>query len=144
MGPIEASIRERVIEARRNLARGTNPPIRWSEPLPPKIKRIHVMQRVFQAGEKLNIMSMEEVPVTPSRSTDDIITEVCEKHRVARKDMLSAIRSQFIMPARFEAIYRIREEKSLSWAQIGRIFNRDHTTCLAAWRRHKETLEAGK
>lgn len=141
MGPIEASMRERAIEARRNLARGTNPPVRWSEGLPRPFKRINVMERVFQPGEKLNILSMEEVPITPSRSTDDIIDEVCEKYVVARKDMLSAIRSQFVIPARFEAIYRIREEKCLSWAQIGRIFNRDHTSCLAAWRRHKAKLE---
>lgn len=103
-----------------------------------------VTARVFQPGEKLVITAIDEVPLTPSATTDQIIAEVCEKHKVTRKDVLSAIRSQFVMPARFEAIYRLREEKSLSWAQIGRIFNRDHTTCLAAWRRHKEMLEAAE
>lgn len=138
-GPSYRKVHSKAVKgaAEQLKANGHVPPVKAL-----KAKIDAVSARVFQPGERLVITSMDEVPLMPSATTDQIIAEVCEKYGVARKDMLSAIRSQFIMPARFEAIYRLREEKSLSWAQIGRIFNRDHTTCLAAWRRHKAMMEA--
>jgi len=136
MGPVEASIRERVIEARRRLAGRV--PVRVIEKL--------AIMAATPASRPLPpyVPPKDSVPLeirpSPSATTEQIIAEVCEKYRVKRKDLLSPIRSQFVMPARFEAIYRIREEKALSWAQIGRIFNRDHTTILHGYRRHLEGL----
>ncbi len=140
MGPVEASMRERVIEARRRLA--GHVPVRVIEKLAIIAATPAPRQLPVYVPPKDSVPL--EIRPSPSATTEQIIAEVCEKYHVKRKDLLSPIRSQFVMPARFEAIYRIREEKSLSWAQIGRIFNRDHTTILAAWRRHAETLEASK
>lgn len=94
--------------------------------------------------KRLVITYVGEIPTAPSSTTDEIIDEVCAKHRVARKDVLSVIRSRYVIPARHEAMYRIREEKCLSWAQIGRIFDRDHTSVLHGWRKHKASIEAAE
>ena len=43
--------------------------------------------------------------------------------------------------ARFEAMYRMREELKMSYPQIGRIFDRHHSTVIHGVRFHKETIE---
>lgn len=82
-----------------------------------------------------------EEPAPPATSAE-IIKQVCAKHGVRPAEIVSPIRAHFIVPARHEAMYRIREERHLSWAQLARLFNRDHTSVIHGWRKHKASLEA--
>lgn len=141
MGPIEASIRERAIEARRRLA--GHVPVQV-------IERLALMAATprHRPAERAPIAAPERAPEesaylpseipTPGASSAAIIKEVSLKHGVSVDDMISEIRSVPVVGARYEAIYRIREERHLSWAQIGRLFNRDHSTILHGWRMHRE------
>ena len=66
-----------------------------------------------------------------------IIKEVAEKHKVSAGEIKGPRRNRYILAARFEAILRIhRELPHLSLPQIGRIFNRDHTTILYVIRKY--------
>ena len=138
VGPVEQSFRDRAILARRRLS-GHVPvqvierlaiiaatPVKRREPSPRPIEPPYLPS---------------EVPATPARSSADIIKEVSLKHHVSVAEILSDIRSTWIVAARFEAMYRIREERHLSWAQIGLQFNRDHTSVIHGWRKYKKQLE---
>lgn len=68
-----------------------------------------------------------------------ILREVAEKHEVAVKELLGSKRWRRLMPAKREAMYRMRVElpKHLnSLPQIGTFFGRDHTTVLHNIRAH--------
>ena len=138
VGPYEQSLRDRAIAARRNLVGKVS---------------VDVIQRLAEiAAEPRRKPSVHEtvkprlvlsmIDVTSPPSSAEIIKQVSLKHHVSVPEILSAMRSIGIVAARFEAIYRIREERHLSWAQIGRQFNRDHTSVLHGYRQHKKRLEA--
>ena len=61
-----------------------------------------------------------------------IAAEVADKHRISLFDLRSHRRSQPLVWARQEAMYRCRTETSKSYPQIGRFFRRDHTTVIHA------------
>lgn len=59
---------------------------------------------------------------------------VCERHDVSLDDLFSDRKWQPVAKARQEAMRLIRDVTGLSYPQIGRIFDRDHTTALHACR----------
>lgn len=83
-------------------------------------------------------------PNAPSvPSSKAIIMEVCRKRDVAYREIVGETRQTRIVHARAEACYRLREERQLSWAQIGRLVGgKDHTTALHNYRKHAERLRA--
>jgi hypothetical protein len=140
VGPYEQSLRDRAITARRNLVGKVSVDV---------IKRIALVAAtpVKRRGPSPQPIEPpylpEEAPApSPQLGSARIIKEVSLKHGVSVDEILSDIRSVGIVAARFEAMYRIREERRLSWAQIGRQFNRDHTSVLHGYRQHKKRLEA--
>jgi len=69
-------------------------------------------------------------------SVKDIIRVIANKHGVSAGEILGPRRSRDIIAARFEAIALARKLRpELSLPQLGRQFNRDHTSILAALRR---------
>ncbi len=70
----------------------------------------------------------------------ELMKQIGAKHGVSLDDILSARRQTDIAAARFEISARLYE-RGLSYPQIGRLINRDHTTVIHAVRRHYE-LEA--
>lgn len=79
---------------------------------------------------------------TPAEATRQLIQEVAAKHGVAVEAVLGPSRAKEVVRARYEAIRRLRRERKLTSAQIGRIIGRDPTTVLYAlgalrrgWRR---------
>lgn len=66
-----------------------------------------------------------------------IVRQVAQKHGVSVKDVYSVRRDRPSVAARHEAMYRLREETTLSLPQIGRLLGgRDHTTVLHGIRKH--------
>lgn len=71
-----------------------------------------------------------------------IVAEVCERHGVPFRDIVSQRRDRKTAKARAEACYRLRMETTLSLPQIGRkLGGRDHTTILHSVRRYEARLE---
>jgi hypothetical protein len=73
---------------------------------------------------------------------EHIIKEVSIKHSVTRNAILSPRRQRSLVLARQEVMWRAREETALSFPQIGKALDRDHTTCLWGARQHQARIEA--
>lgn len=70
------------------------------------------------------------------KSVRQIILETAIKYNVRAEDITGASRAKDIIPARHEAMWRARYERpDLSLPTLGKVFNRDHSTCLAAIRK---------
>ncbi|MBO5702176.1 MAG: chromosomal replication initiator protein DnaA [Clostridia bacterium] len=76
-----------------------------------------------------------EEPV--SVTVDKIFSAVYKKYGITKEDLIGKNRSREIAQARHVAIYLIRKITEMSLPNIGKIFNRDHTTALASF----ETIE---
>lgn len=151
IGPYEASQREKVIEVRRRLMCVPSPPVKLPRPRP--LSPYHPERLAERLAVTLAMPEhldppQDEIPYvpgeapTPAATSAEIIKEVCLKHGVKVTEIVSPIRSKHIIPARHEAMYRVREERHLSWAQLARLFNRDHTSVIHGWRKHKALLTA--
>lgn len=73
-----------------------------------------------------------------------IVRQVAERHGVPVHHVVGVSRSPEHVKPRTEAMYLIRETGRFSYPQIGRFFGRDHSTVIAAVRRHKLGLDAGR
>ena len=70
-----------------------------------------------------------------------IIQSVSEEFSVDEEAIMSPLRSKAVSMARHEAMCRIAETFPMfSWVEIGRMFNRDHSTVIYAWK----TMRPGK
>jgi chromosomal replication initiation ATPase DnaA len=82
----------------------------------------------------------------PRETMRDIIERVAKKHRVTYLDLIGPTRKAPYPAIRFEAMWLCSEVKHFDgkprWglSQIGRAFNRDHTTVLHGVRAHKRRL----
>ncbi|MBQ8398128.1 MAG: chromosomal replication initiator protein DnaA [Clostridia bacterium] len=65
-----------------------------------------------------------------SVTVDKIFTSVCRKYGVTRSDLESTSRKKELAQPRHLCIYLIREVTGMSLPQIGKIFNRDHSTVI--------------
>lgn len=73
----------------------------------------------------------------------DIIDRVSQEFKVHRRDILGRAKYNFILPARF-GLCKILRERGLSYSQIGRVLDRDHTTVIYAVRRAEYMMERDK
>ena len=73
---------------------------------------------------------------TPTQKRRAPIAEIAERHEVSLADVLGPSRFQHVVRARFAAIRAVRQRyPEMSLPQLGRLFNRDHTTILHALRK---------
>lgn len=141
MGEYERSIVEGYQFARARLNAGPmpvkqrrtfGPPVRYIPRKPPL---------------KFSIIDEEPMIVEPEfacLSSAEIIAQVAHKHGLRVAEVKGDTRTVPIVAARQEAYWRLREERQLSWAQIGKLLGgKDHTTVLHGYRMHtKKRLEA--
>lgn len=88
------------------------------------------------------------VPVRGQRANRyamrDIATEVASRHGLLLREITGPDRHKSVCNARFEAMHLIYQERwpdgrrVYSLPQIGKFFNRDHTTVLNALKRYRE------
>lgn len=82
-----------------------------------------------------------EIPIMQATSWRKIVSQVCVKHGVTFEEIVGQARSKRIVRARQEAYFRLREERQISWAQIGKMLGgKDHTSVLYGWRMHQAKL----
>jgi chromosomal replication initiation ATPase DnaA len=70
------------------------------------------------------------VPARPRPLAKTIIAEVAAAHDITPADILGPRRFPHLVEARREAMSRVRKELGYSYPQIGRIFNRDHSSVI--------------
>ncbi len=76
-----------------------------------------------------------EEPV--SVTVDKIFSTVYKKYGITKEDLIGKNRAREIAQARHIAIYLIMKITEMSSTNVGKLFNRDHTTALAS----KETID---
>lgn len=83
------------------------------------------------AAEMLNLR--RDLPGIPDGARA-IIGEIADEHQVAISDLMGVRSTQKLSLARWVIWSRLRD-RGYSSPQIGRIFNRDHTTVVHGWQR---------
>lgn len=68
-----------------------------------------------------------------SITVDKIFTAVYNKYGIPKEEIVGKKRSKEIAAARHISIYLIRELTEMSYPNIGKIFDRDHTTVLVSY-----------
>jgi len=93
--------------------------------------------RVFLSGEKIDmdlargcISELLGGAEPTSVTVEKIFSSVYQKYGIKKEDLISAKRSKEVAFARHITIFIIREVTEMSLPNIGKIFNRDHTTVM--------------
>lgn len=97
--------------------------------------------RAEQARDPLRFVP--DVPAEPYRP-GRIIREVAAKYGRTVDELTGPLRWRSIAWARQEAMFRLRNETTLSYPDIGRRLNRDHTTILHGVRAHAKRMAEGR
>jgi hypothetical protein len=71
-----------------------------------------------------------------------MLRDVAHMHGVDPQIVLSPCAKRDIVVVRHEVQYKARNDLGMTLTQIGRIFNRDHTTVLNAVRSHQKKIDA--
>lgn len=153
IGPIEAAALSHAANVRARLmnARAPAPKLIPPRPLSPfDPRRVRAVRTAAQLaavaawGQYTPPAPYDAfVPVPPAMAWREIVEHVCDKHRVRYWEITGSTRTRRIVAARQEAFYRLREERQLTWLQIGKLMGGfDHTTVLHGWRAHRAKLDA--
>lgn len=124
IGPVEQSMRENAVAARRRLMNAVRPPV-----LPaPFVKEVK--------EQRASAIPPRATP-TPRSVTMAIIDEVARKHGLTKAVLISRCQWRNVATARHEAAYRLVTELGFSLPMAGRALgNRDHTTILNSLQRY--------
>ena len=97
------------------------------------IKVVNVRNRVWNGRNVVFLEDRDWLLVSSEMQSEEprwriIAREVATKYRVTLEEMQGTKRSQRFIRPRYEAYARIYDETDLTVSQIGKHFNRDHTT----------------
>lgn len=84
-----------------------------------------------------DILTAKASAVTPER----ILTFVSQKYGIPTEDIIGKRKTDAIASARQVAIYLLREFTDMSFANIGKVFNRDHSTVVASVNKVKDRMK---
>lgn len=74
----------------------------------------------------------------------EVIEEVAQRHDIPVGLIYAQDRRKAISTVRHEAYYLVHRDFGLSYPEVGRIFDRDHTTILHGVRKHEKRMAEGK
>jgi chromosomal replication initiation ATPase DnaA len=84
----------------------------------------------------------------PRVTTEDkgrlLIRSVAHEYGVTFHDLIGEGRSKCFVFPRQLAMYRLRHERGLSYPQIAKLFNKDHSTCCYAVERMENLIQRGE
>lgn len=94
------------------------------------------------AKERINLIrhilkTQDDTLITHGGEIAILARAIASKHKVTFEDMIGKRRFKHLAHARFEA-YAAAHDSGKTLSQIGRFFDRDHTTIINGIRRHKE------
>jgi len=85
-----------------------------------------------------DILTAKAAAITP----DKVITYVSQKTGVPFEDIVGKRKTDAVANARQVAVFLLRELTELSHANVGKVFNRDHSTVVASVNKIKERMKA--
>ncbi len=68
-----------------------------------------------------------------SITVDKIFTAIFNKYKISKEDLIGPKRNKEIANARHASIYLIREMTEMSFPNIAKIYNRDHSTIISSY-----------
>ena len=99
------------------------------------VGRIHMLYKINGHIDKdviLKMFPLVDKKVSEKLSVDKVIQDIAAKHGLTTAALVGKSRKKEVYAARKESIKFIRENFSLSLKDIGRKFNRDHTSIINA------------
>ncbi len=135
----EASLRARYAAARRSLSGRKEPPE------PKKFAPEITNRPAGKPWQAFKFEVREECPlldVLPAWRR--ILREVAEKHGLTIDQVRGSQQGRMHAKARYEVFYRCSRETTMSKAEIGRKFNRDHSTVCWGVRQHELLIARGE
>jgi len=72
---------------------------------------------------------------------DMILKAVCSEFSITQKDLYGKKRTREMVEPRQIACYLLKKYAGFSYTQIGRLFNRDHTTAIQSVRAVEDHIE---
>ncbi|MFO0739154.1 MAG: helix-turn-helix domain-containing protein [Labilithrix sp.] len=91
-------------------------------------------------------MNVTVISALAERDLLGLLDRVCREHHVTRAEVCSRNRSRSVANARHDLWWRLRHLHSLafSYVEIGRLFERNHTTVLHGVRAWEAQMLAGR
>ena len=103
---------------------------------PARDKMMALISKITQPPEERYSFVAEDLPVWKR-----ICLETCNKHNVAFNELISPRRDKKLVRARYEVMWRMKKETSMSFPAIGRrLGGRDHSTIIVGVRRYEEIM----
>lgn len=87
------------------------------------------------------VLSLWKGMIRTDPTMAEIAAQVAAERRISVAELKGGRRDAFLAQARQEAMWRMREQDRWTLPQIGRFFNRDHTTVLHGIRAYARRLE---
>ena len=84
-----------------------------------------------------DILTAKATAITPEK----VVTYVSQKYGVPFEDIVGKRKTDAIASTRQAAIYLLRELTDMSYAQVGKVFNRDHSTVVSSVNKVKERMK---
>jgi chromosomal replication initiator protein len=84
-----------------------------------------------------DILTAKAAAITP----DKIITYVSQKFGIAPEEIVGKRKTNEIAISRQVSIYLLRELTDMSYENVGKVFNRDHSTVVSAVKKIKELMD---
>lgn len=94
--------------------------------------------------KELAIDPLKEIAIEPQKfitNGEKIVMETAAKHKISPKDIKADIRKKKFVKARWECMYRLKNELNLSLSSVGKFMKKDHTTVLYAIRKYEKTRQ---
>lgn len=85
-----------------------------------------------------DILTAKAAAITPEK----IITYVSQKYNVPFEDIVGKRKTDAIASARQIAVFLLREMTDMSHANVGKVFNRDHSTVVSSVNKIKEKMKS--
>lgn len=89
-----------------------------------------------------HVLSLYKGLVRLPPTARQIVADVAQRYELTFDDMIGQERTRRIAHPRHHAMWEVRQRTTLSFPQIGRIFDRDHTSVLHDVREHEKRRAA--
>ncbi len=90
-------------------------------------------QTITMDVARASIADLMEGAEPVSITVDKIFSAVYRKYGISKEDLTGPKRNKEIANARHISIYLIREMTEMSYPNIAKLYNRDHSTIMASW-----------
>jgi len=103
--------------------------------------QLHLAAKIAVSNYPLRPIPRMIPPWKGKARAREILQEIAETYNVTVADILSRARRKELVVARHHAMWRVRTSTTLSFPQMARIFQRDHTSVIYGVKAHELRCE---